>query len=261
MQVGERSARGGRIVRRSEVAAMDSRNQKWIVYFDRPGPANTCDTLECCRRRALELGLNTVVVASLRGASAKLAVEMFEGTGLRIVAVTIPPGAFWVVDSLTNDLWKDIPEFRAQKEEWVLAGLERVRMDMDEETESLLAGNGVRLVRGTIPFYGIGTALTARFKGLNYEQYFTEALRLISGGTIVCVEVAIMAADAGAIPLDEEVLVAAGTSMGLDTAVVIRPSTSLTFADPGSGLEIREIVAVPREKPKYSPEGVGEEYR
>ncbi len=240
---------------------MEPANSKWIVYFERPGPANTRDTLDCCRRRAAELGLSTVVVASLRGESARQAVEVFEGTGLRIVAVTIPPGAYWVVDSLTNDLWEDIPEFRAQKEEWVRAGLERVRMDMDEETESFLAGNGVRVVRGTIPFYGIGTSLTARFKGLNYEQYFTEALRLISGGTLVCVEVALMAADAGAIPTDEEVLVAAGTSMGLDTAVVIRPSTSLTFSEPASGLEIKEIVAVPREKPKYSPEGVGEEYR
>jgi len=240
---------------------MDPEKRKWVVYFERPGPVNTRDTLECCKERALELGLGTVVIASLRGESAKLAVEIFEGTGLRVIAVTIPPGAYWVVDSLTNDLWKDIPEFRAQREEWLKAGLERVRMDMDEETESFLSSKGVRVVRGTIPFYGIGTSLAARFKGLNYEQYFTEALRLISGGTIVCVEVAIMAADAGAIPADEEVLVAAGTSMGLDTALVMRSSTSLTFADPGSGLEIREIVAIPREKPKYSPEGVGEEYR
>jgi hypothetical protein len=240
---------------------METSSEKWICYFERPGPINTRKTLECCKRRADELGLSTVVVASLRGQSASLAVELFEGTGLEVVAVTIPPGAFWAVDSLTNDLWKDIPEFRMQKEEWEKAGLERVRMDMDAETESRLAGAGATVVRGTIPFYGIGTSLTARFKGLNYEQYFTEALRLISGGMIVCVEVAIMAADANAIPVDREVIVAAGTSMGLDTAVVMRPSTSLTFAAPGAGLEIREMIAIPREKPKYSPEGVGEEYR
>jgi hypothetical protein len=235
--------------------------EKWIRYFDRPGPANTRQTLECCIRRAQELGIKTVVIASLRGASASLAVELFAGSGLEIVAVTIPPGAFWVVDSLTNDLWEDIPEFRRQKEEWVEAGLERIRMDMDEETQSRLEAQGVRVVRGTIPFYGIGTSLSARFKGLNFEQYFTEALRLISGGMIVCVEAAIMAADANIIRTDEEVVVTAGTSMGLDTAVVMRPSTSLTFCDPQAGLEIREIIALPRDKPKYSPEGVGEEYR
>ncbi len=240
--------------------------EKWIHYFERPGPANTRKTLECCMRRAQELGLKKVVIASLRGASASLAVELFAGSGLGIVAVTIPPGAFWVVDSLTNDLWRDIPEFRQQKEEWVAAGLERVRMDMDEEAENGLRGRGVAVVRGTIPFYGIGTSLTGRFKGLNYEQYFTEALRLVSGGTIVCVEAVLMAADANVIRADEEVVVAAGTSMGLDTAMVMRPSTSLTFCDPAvgcpaAGLEIREIIAIPREKPKYSPEGVGEEYR
>ena len=244
-----------------DVAESEPGGRKWIVYFERPGPVNTLETLECCRQRAMELGLDTVVIASLRGASALTAVEVFEGTGLHIVAVTVPPGAFWVVDSLTNDLWNDIPEFREQRENWIEAGLERVRMDMDDEAEASLAKAGARVVRGTIPFYGIGTNLAARFKGMNYEQYFTEALRLISGGTLVCLEVAIMAADAKAIPTDTEVLVAAGTSMGLDTALVVRPSTSLTFADPGAGFEIKEIVAIPREKPKYSPEGVGEEYR
>lgn len=237
--------------------------EKWITYFERPGPANTRETLQCCRRRAGELGIDTVVIASLRGQSAELALEVFqEGEGdLKIVAVTVPPGAWWVVDSLNNDIWKDIGEFREQKAAWEKAGIERVRMDMDEKTEARLSAQGVKVVRGTIPFYGIGTSLTARFKGMNYEQCFTEALRLLSGGLIVCVEVAIMAADAAAISLDHEVVVAAGTSMGLDTAVVIQPSTSLSFADPGSGLEIREVIAMPREKPKYSPEGVGEEYR
>jgi len=240
---------------------MPASDEKWIRYFERPGPVNTRQTLECCKRRAQELGVDTVVLASLRGQSAAMALEVFEGAGLRVVAVTIPPGAFWVVDSLKNDIWIDIPEFVAQKEEWEKAGLDRVRMDMDEETVDRLTRSGVTVVRGTIPFYGIGTSLTARFGGMNYEQHFTEALRLFSGGTIVCVEVTLMAADAGVIPAGEEVVVVAGTSMGLDTALVMRPSTSLTFADPESGLEIREIIAMPREKPKYSPEGVGEEYR
>jgi len=240
---------------------MPASDEKWIRYFERPGPVNTRQTLECCKRRAQELGVDTVVLASLRGQSAAMALEVFEGAGLRVVAVTIPPGAFWVVDSLKNDIWIDIPEFVAQKEEWEKAGLDRVRMDMDEETVDRLTRSGVTVVRGTIPFYGIGTSLTARFGGMNYEQHFTEALRLLSGGTIVCVEATLMAADAGVIPAGEEVVVAAGTSMGLDTALVMRPSTSLTFADPESGLEIREIIAMPREKPKYSPEGVGEEYR
>lgn len=234
---------------------------KPIRYFERPGPVNTLEALECCKLRALELGIESVVIASLRGKSALAAVEMFEGSGTRIVAVTVPPGAFWVVDSLRNDIWRDIPELKRQLEEWTGAGLEKVRMDMDEECRAKLEEAGASVVRGTIPFYGIGTSLAARFKGMNYEQHFTEALRLVSGGLVVCVEVALMAADCGAIPTDEEVVVAAGTSMGLDTAVVARPSTSLTFCDPTAGFEVREIVAMPRAKPKYSPDGIGEEYR
>ncbi len=240
---------------------MQAFSDKWIRYFERPGPANTRDTLECCRRRAVELGLRTVVIASLRGESALLALEVLAGTGFEVVAVTIPPGAFWTVGSMHNDIWDDIPELRAQREAWESEGLGRVRMDMDEDTEARLTAMGVKVVRGTIPFYAIGTSLAARFGGLNFEQYFTEALRLFSGGTIVCVEAALMAADAGAVSIEDEVVAAAGTSMGLDTAMVVRPSTSLTFLEPGSGLEIREVVAMPRAKPKYSPGGMGEEYR
>ena len=190
-----------------------------------------------------------------------MALDVLAGTGLKIIAVTVPPGARWVVDSLNNDIWDDIPELTALRKEWVDAGLSEVRMDMDEETEARLTAAGVKVVRGTIPLYGLGTALSARFKGLNYEQYFTEALRLLSGGLLVCVEVAIMAADANALTLGAEVIVAAGTSMGLDTAAVFRPSTSLAFCDPSEGLEIRELIAMPRAKPRYSPDGIGEEYR
>jgi len=241
--------------------AENQSSRKWIQYFERPGPANTEETLRCCGERASELGLDTLVLASLRGKSAEKALEILDGSGLKIVAVTVPPGARWIVDSLNNDIWDDIPELTAFRKEWVDAGLTHIRMDMDEKTEASLTAAGVTIVRGTIPLYGLGTALSASFKGLNYEQYFTEALRLLSGGLLVCVEVAIMAADANVLTLGAEVVVAAGTSMGLDTAGVFRPSTSLAFCDPAEGLEIRELIAMPRAKPKYSPDGIGEEYR
>jgi hypothetical protein len=39
------------------------------VYFDQPGPQNTARTLEVAQRRAGELGIRTVLVASTRGES------------------------------------------------------------------------------------------------------------------------------------------------------------------------------------------------
>jgi hypothetical protein len=234
--------------------------RKWIEYFERPGPGNTVRTLELLKERAEELDINTAIIATLRGDSALKANKIIGGD-IKIIAVTIPPGAFWIVKETLPGPWSDIPELKNQLQEWKDKGLEKVPMDMNYETQEKLEELGIKVVRGTIPFYGIGTAIAGTFKGVTFEQVMTEALRLISGGLIVCVEVAIMAADANAIKSQEEVVVAGGTSMGLDTAVVIKPSTSLRFFDPEEGLEIREIIAIPRVKPKYSPEGICEEYK
>jgi len=234
--------------------------RKWIEYFERPGPGNTLRTLELIKERGNELGIKTVIIATLRGNSALKAHEIM-AKELKIVAVTIPPGAYWTVKESLPGPWSDIPELKKQLREWQKKGLKKVRMDMTDEMQDKLEELGIKVVRGTIPFYGIGTSIAGTFKGVTFEQTMTEALRLISGGLIVCVEVAIMAADANIIKSQEEVVVAGGTSMGLDTAVVIKPSTSLRFFDPEEGLEIREIIAIPRIKPKYPPEGIGEEYR
>jgi hypothetical protein len=50
-----------------------------------------------------------------------------------------------------------------------------------------------------------------------------------------------MAADAGVIPTDTDVLVVAGSGRGADTAVVLRPTNSHRIFD----MIIREIIAKP----------------
>ncbi|KYH36778.1 MAG: hypothetical protein AYL29_011490 [Candidatus Bathyarchaeota archaeon B24] len=51
-----------------------------------------------------------------------------------------------------------------------------------------------------------------------------------------------MAADAGLIPVDREVIAIAGTEEGADTAIVVKPSYSRKFRS----LKIREIICMPR---------------
>jgi hypothetical protein len=58
----------------------------------------------------------------------------------------------------------------------------------------------------------------------------------------VCVEIVLMAADAGMIPVDEEIIAIGGTGWGADTSVVVKPSYPETFHE----FEIREIIAKPR---------------
>ena len=52
-----------------------------------------------------------------------------------------------------------------------------------------------------------------------------------------------MAADAGLIPVDRDVIAVAGSSGGADTALLIKPANASRFFD----LKIREIIAKPRE--------------
>jgi hypothetical protein len=59
----------------------------------------------------------------------------------------------------------------------------------------------------------------------------------------VCVEIALMAADAGLISVKRDVIAIAGTGEGADTAVVIKPAYPRKFLD----LKVKEIIAKPIE--------------
>lgn len=65
-------------------------------------------------------------------------------------------------------------------------------------------------------------------------------------GVKVAVEVAVMAADAGLVPTDREIIAVGGSGRGADTAVVMRAAHMNNFFD----LEIREIIAKPRQRGK-----------
>jgi hypothetical protein len=57
----------------------------------------------------------------------------------------------------------------------------------------------------------------------------------------VAIELAMMAADAGLIRTDEDVISVGGTGRGADSALVLRPANSFNFFD----LKVREIVCKP----------------
>ena len=66
-------------------------------------------------------------------------------------------------------------------------------------------------------------------------------LRLFCQGMKVAVEVTLMAADAGVIPVDHAIVAIAGTGRGADTAIVIQPANTTNFLD----LDIHEIIVKP----------------
>jgi len=65
----------------------------------------------------------------------------------------------------------------------------------------------------------------------------------------VCVEIVLMAADAGHVAIGEQVVIVAGSGRGSDTAVVVLASTSTHLAD----LHITEIICKPLQTKQGPP--------
>lgn len=55
-----------------------------ITYFDIGGKHNTEETLRLAKERALERGINKIVIASIRGKTVPLALNIFNDSGLKI---------------------------------------------------------------------------------------------------------------------------------------------------------------------------------
>lgn len=62
---------------------------KEIIYFDKPGEKNTTETLKAARKRAVELEIKQVLVASSHGYTALTAADIFKDTGIEVIAVGI----------------------------------------------------------------------------------------------------------------------------------------------------------------------------
>lgn len=73
-------------------------------------------------------------------------------------------------------------------------------------------------------------------------QVVAHALRMFGQGTKVCVEIAVMALDAGLIPFGREIIAIGGTGRGADTALVLTPAHSRQFF----ATWIHEIICKPR---------------
>jgi hypothetical protein len=180
-----------------------------ILYFERAGKRNTNATLQISRQRAEELGIKQIVVASTHGYTAKCACKAFDGLDVDIVAVSICAG-------FEEKGWTMTVEERAELEVLQIKVLTCIHALGDDVNEAMGVKTPNRIVR--------------------------ETLYRFCQGMKVAVECALMAADAGLLDMSQEVLSIAGTGEGADTAIVLKPAYTRTFAE----LEIREILAKPR---------------
>jgi len=189
---------------------------KEIVYFDKPGPQNTMEVVQAVLRRAQELGIEHIAVASNSGQTALKFWQGLKEEKINLVCVSSHAG---------------------------FSGGDEIRLK--EDTRKEMEGKGIKTLICSHALSGLSRSITGEFGGTSEVEIIAHALRLFgSEGIKVAVEVSIMAADAGLIPTNREIIAAGGTNRGSDAAIVLRAAHMNNFFD----LEIREIIAKPRQR-------------
>lgn len=181
-----------------------------IIYFDNTGPDNTEEVLRITKVRAAELGIKTILVASTRGDTAARAVDVLRGA--RVIAVSHGTGF----------------------------GAPNVQEFTDENRKKVESKGGI-ILTGTHTFSGLDGAMRRKFNMYLLGDVVANTLRVFGAGMKVVCEIVPMAADAGLIRTDEDVIAVAGTGRGADTAVVVGPANSRDFFD----LRVKEILCKP----------------
>jgi len=194
--------------------------ERTTVYFDKPGKDNTDDVLKLINARAKELGIKTVLISSTTGFAGARAVEALQG--LRVVVISHATGMREPnLQSLT-----------------------------DENRNTIISKGGV-IHTATHVFSGINRAFhRSTGQGMPAFHYVmgdmvAESLRTFGQGTKVCCEISCMAADAGLVRTDEDIIAAGGTGAGgrgLDTSWVIQPANSFRLFE----MRVKELICKPR---------------
>ncbi|WP_292462132.1 pyruvate kinase alpha/beta domain-containing protein [Methanolobus sp.] len=192
--------------------------EKPVTYFDEVGPKNTEEVLRSAARRAGELGIEHIVVASTTGETAIRTAEAFKDQNVKIIAISHQYGL-----------------------------KESGKWEADEKNLKRLSEMGVIMTTQSHMFSGVERAISKRLGGASRGDVISDTLRAVFGkGFKVAIECAMMAADSGHIPVskDTEIIAIGGTRQGADVALVLRPAHSFDFFS----LQVREIIAMPRAK-------------
>ncbi|MBN1161695.1 MAG: hypothetical protein JXA17_07110 [Dehalococcoidales bacterium] len=190
--------------------------ERKTVYFEKPGgEENTAKTLALAKAHADELGIKTVVVASTIGDTAVKAIDVFKG--FKVIIVTHVTGM-----------------------------REPNTQTFTGENRKIVEEKGGIMVTAAHAFGAIHRSLGATggppIPTSAIGDIIAMTLRTFGQGMKVACEIAAMAADAGAVRTDEEIISIGGTGRGADTAVVLQPSNVHRFFN----LRVKEIICKPR---------------
>jgi uncharacterized protein len=178
------------------------------MYWKSVGPTHTAATVGLALDKAAASGITDIVVASNTGKTAAL----LAGSGLNIVCVTHVQG-------------------------FAKAG----ENEMSETVRSQLISQGVKVLTTSHALSGVERGISRKFGGVYPAELIANTLRMLGQGVKVCVEISLMALDAGMVPHGKDIIAIGGTGSGADTAVILRPGHSAAVFD----TVINEIICKP----------------
>jgi uncharacterized protein len=181
-----------------------------ICYFHDTGAENTTEVFSIAKLRAAELGIKTILVASTTGSTAVEAVKFF--IGIKVIIVTHAAG------------------YKKPNTQ-----------EFTEENRRKIEAHDGQILTTAHAFAGLSRAMRKKFNMYLLGEDVANTLRIFGHGTKVACEIALMAADAGLVRTDEDIISIGGTSRGADTALVLKPVNSDDFFD----LKVREILCKP----------------
>ena len=184
------------------------------MYFNSPGPENTQETIKIAVREAKERKVSHIVVASNTGATAFTLAEEVRKQGYegKMVCVT---HVYGFAESGVNEL------------------SDESRLDLEKQ--------GVRVHTAAHALSGAERGLSNKFQGVYPVEMIAHSLRMLGQGMKVCVEISVMALDAGLVPFGKPVIAIGGSGRGADNASLLTPGYSSSVLS----TKVHEILCKP----------------
>ena len=185
------------------------------MIFANKGWENTPEAARLACDYAREHGIKHVVIASKTGYTTDIFMDTFAKAGVDVHFVN--------VTHCYGDLGPG-------------------QCEMTPEKRRELTDKGVTVITPTHALSGAERGIVNKYGGVTPAILMADTLKMLGQGMKVCVEISMMAADAGLVELHEPIVAIGGTGYGSDTAVVIRPAPSAEFLDS----KVDRIICMPR---------------
>lgn len=189
--------------------------RKFITYFEKQGNDYTDELIKAVKDKLdASNDIKRILIASATGESALKLYGAIDDGDIEIINVTHHMG------------------FSGENES-----------DISDEMVKKLEDVGIKTYFGAHAFSGAARGVTNKYGGYSPLDIVADTLRMFSHGIKVAAEISIMAADAGLIPVGEDIIAIGGRGHGVDSAVILTPVNAKDLFN----LQFHEIIAMPKE--------------